>query len=50
MTGAHASPAQIVHAWAAESKDYDYKSNRCKGTCGTTRRSFGGTPKKSDAS
>ena len=34
MTGAHASAAQVVDEWAAESKNYDYRSNRCNGTCG----------------
>src|SRR5579872_281311 len=34
MTGAHASPAQVVNEWAAESRNYDYRSNRCNGTCG----------------
>jgi uncharacterized protein YkwD len=34
ITGATASPAQVVDAWAAESRDYDYPSNRCRGDCG----------------
>jgi uncharacterized protein YkwD len=34
ITGATASPAQVVNAWAAESRDYDYNSNRCRGVCG----------------
>jgi uncharacterized protein YkwD len=34
MTGAHASPAQVVNEWAAESRNYDYRSNHCNGTCG----------------
>jgi uncharacterized protein YkwD len=34
MTGASASPAQVVNAWAAESWNYDYSSNRCRGVCG----------------
>jgi pathogenesis-related protein 1 len=34
VTGAIASPAQVVSAWAAESRDYDYTSNRCRGVCG----------------
>ncbi len=29
ITGATASPAQVVNAWAAESRNYDYISNRC---------------------
>jgi uncharacterized protein YkwD len=34
ITGATASPAQVVKEWAAESRDYDYKSNGCSGVCG----------------
>jgi len=34
ITGASASPAQVVHAWAAESRNYDYNSNKCRGVCG----------------
>jgi uncharacterized protein YkwD len=34
ITGATASSAQVVHAWAAESQNYDYSSNRCRGVCG----------------
>ena len=34
ITGATASAAQVVNAWAAESRHYDYKSNRCRGVCG----------------
>jgi uncharacterized protein YkwD len=34
ITGAAASPAQVVDAWAAESRNYDYSSNRCSGVCG----------------
>jgi uncharacterized protein YkwD len=34
MIGAHASPARVVEEWAAESRNYDYRSNRCSGTCG----------------
>jgi uncharacterized protein YkwD len=34
IRGAAASPAQVVEAWAAESRDYDYQSNRCRGVCG----------------
>jgi uncharacterized protein YkwD len=34
MTGATASPGQVVDAWAAESRNYDYASNRCSGVCG----------------
>jgi|HubBroStandDraft_6_1064221.scaffolds.fasta_scaffold326275_2 pathogenesis-related protein 1 len=34
ITGASASSAQVVNAWAAESRGYDYNSNRCRGVCG----------------
>ncbi len=34
ITGAPASAAQIVEAWAGESPNYDYNSNRCRGVCG----------------
>ena len=34
IAGAAASPAQVVEAWAGESRNYDYSSNRCRGMCG----------------
>ncbi|MCU1339685.1 MAG: SCP-like extracellular [Bryobacterales bacterium] len=34
ITGARASSAEVVAAWAAESRNYDYSSNRCRGVCG----------------
>lgn len=34
ITGATASAAQVVNAWAEESRAYDYKSNRCRSVCG----------------
>jgi len=34
ITGASASAAQVVASWAGESKNYDYKSNTCRGVCG----------------
>jgi pathogenesis-related protein 1 len=34
ITGATASAAHVVNAWAAESRDYNYNSNRCRGVCG----------------
>jgi pathogenesis-related protein 1 len=34
IAGATASSAQVVNAWAAESRSYDYSSNRCRGVCG----------------
>jgi uncharacterized protein YkwD len=34
IIGTTASAAQVVNAWAAESRDYDYNSNRCRGVCG----------------
>ena len=48
ITGATASSAQVVKAWAEESRNYDYKSNRCRGVCGHYTRSSGATPKKWD--
>jgi uncharacterized protein YkwD len=27
-------PDQVVHGWASEAAGYDYKTNRCTGTCG----------------
>ncbi|MEO8128636.1 MAG: CAP domain-containing protein [Bryobacteraceae bacterium] len=34
ISGASSSPRQVVDSWAAESRDYDYRSDRCRGTCG----------------
>ena len=34
IRGATATPEQVVSAWAAESRNYDYRSNRCRGVCG----------------
>ncbi|MEZ4380919.1 MAG: CAP domain-containing protein [Nannocystaceae bacterium] len=34
ITGAPASPDQVVGDWAAEEAGYDYKRGRCKGVCG----------------
>jgi uncharacterized protein YkwD len=34
ITGASSSPARVVSAWAGESSNYDYRSNRCRGICG----------------
>ncbi|HEV8413860.1 MAG TPA: CAP domain-containing protein [Bryobacteraceae bacterium] len=44
IAGASASPAQVVEAWAAESRNYDYKSTHCRGVCGHyTQIVWGGT-------
>jgi pathogenesis-related protein 1 len=44
ITGAAASSAQVVNAWAAESRNYDYGANRCRGVCGHyTQLVWGGT-------
>jgi uncharacterized protein YkwD len=44
ITGAGASSAQVVNGWAAESRNYDYSSNRCHGVCGHyTQIVWGGT-------
>lgn len=34
ITGAATTPAQVVDTWAAESRNYDYSTNRCRGVCG----------------
>lgn len=34
IRGATATPAEVVNAWAAESRNYDYNANRCRGVCG----------------
>ncbi len=34
ITGARATPAEVVNDWAAESKNYEYGSNTCHGVCG----------------
>ena len=34
IDGGTASPAQVVHSWVSESRDYDYISNGCRGVCG----------------
>ena len=34
ITGARASPADIVSDWASEARDYSYRANTCRGVCG----------------
>ena len=35
ITGAEATPAEVVAAWASEAANYDYRSNSCReGVCG----------------
>jgi uncharacterized protein YkwD len=34
ITGSYASPAQVVRAWADESRSYDFRTNTCSGMCG----------------
>jgi pathogenesis-related protein 1 len=34
MDGANATPAEVVSAWAGESRNYDYPSNQCRAVCG----------------
>jgi uncharacterized protein YkwD len=34
ITGAPASPERVVDAWASESRDYDYATNKCRKVCG----------------
>lgn len=34
VRGGVASPAEVVERWAAQARNYDRKSNRCRGVCG----------------
>ena len=34
ITGAAASPTQVVNEWAVESRNYNYNTNGCRGVCG----------------
>lgn len=34
IRGGAATPAMVVEDWASESRDYDYRRNSCRGTCG----------------
>jgi uncharacterized protein YkwD len=34
ITGASAAPIEVVRDWASESRNYDYRSNTCRGVCG----------------
>jgi uncharacterized protein YkwD len=34
ITGAAANPALVVKNWAAESRNYNYRTNTCSGVCG----------------
>lgn len=34
ITGAPATPSRVVSTWASEARDYDYRSNACRGICG----------------
>ena len=34
ISGAHASPDEVVRDWASEARDYSYRSNACRGVCG----------------
>jgi hypothetical protein len=34
IRGAAASPKEVVDAWAGESRNYYYKSNKCRGVWG----------------
>jgi len=34
ISGAAATPANVIQAWAEEISDYDYRSNSCRGVCG----------------
>ena len=34
IDGASATSAQVIGSWAEESRQYDYNSSKCRGTCG----------------
>jgi pathogenesis-related protein 1 len=34
ITGAAATPAEVVEDWASEARNYDYRNNSCSATCG----------------
>src|ERR1035441_75889 len=34
IRGGIVTPTRVVNAWASESLDYDYRSNRCRSVCG----------------
>ena len=34
ITGGRATPANVVNDWAAESRNYEYRVNACRGVCG----------------
>src|SRR5665213_843501 len=34
ITGASASPTEVVNDWASESRNYHYRTNSCRGVCG----------------
>jgi len=34
ISGAAANPSFVVRQWASESRNYDYRSNTCRGVCG----------------
>jgi len=34
ISGAHASPGEVVGDWASEARDYSYRGNICHGMCG----------------
>ncbi|HTP87786.1 MAG TPA: CAP domain-containing protein [Bryobacteraceae bacterium] len=34
IDGGSATPADVVADWASEARDYDYRTNQCRGVCG----------------
>ncbi len=38
ISGAHASPTEVVGDWASEKRDYNYCANTCRGSADTTRK------------
>ena len=44
IMGASAPPVEVVNQWASESRNYQYRSNSCRGVCGHYMR--GGTQRQ----
>ncbi len=34
ISGASASPGEVVNTWASQARNYDYRTNSCRGVCG----------------
>ena len=46
IRGAVSSPAQVVDAWASESRNYNHRSNKCRGVCGHYTQVIWGSTKE----